>query len=506
MTGTLCTMAKRTADDAGLDAPKEEEEASLPDEVEDDNGNDENEGSDASSEASSDASSASTEEPGLHMIALSWLEDKRNEGLPPQTILASLGIKLELENVPIEDQWDLLGRIVTSEGVAKAIFRSLFCAHRAKLPDINTLEDAVELIRKCSNIVILTGAGVSVSCGIPDFRSPGGLYSIIEEKYNLPEPQCLFDIHYLRDDPRPFFEFAKEIYPGKHKPSPTHYFIKELAERGKLLRNYTQNIDTLEMVAGIDASKVVNCHGSFATASCMMCKQRVHSDEIRTNIMNSVIPLCEVCNDDNAFMKPDIVFFGESLPERFDECLKEDTERIDLLLVVGSSLKVKPVAYVPEVIKPEVPQILVNRELVAQPHEFDYAYLGDCDAFVIEVCKRLGWTLDGKSPDSYIVAKPIVPTPTPIHPPASLTLTSFTQTVTNSASTDSTSFSTTNTITNITTTISTNTVSATLDVPLSPTLTSFPGLTTSFSPLPTPTLPPLPPFSTPLPEISTPGL
>ena len=120
---------------------------------------------------------------------------------------------------------------------------------RKKLPDINTLQNVVDLIRNSKNILVLTGAGVSVSCGIPDFRSRDGVYARLAEDFpDLPDPQAMFDIHYFRKNPRPFFKFAREIYPGQFEPSPCHRFIKCLEKHGSLLRNYTQNIDTLEQV------------------------------------------------------------------------------------------------------------------------------------------------------------------------------------------------------------------------------------------------------------------
>ena len=110
--------------------------------------------------------------------------------------------------------------------------------------------------------MIVTGAGVSVSCGIPDFRSKDGLYARLAVDFpSLPDPQAMFDIHYFRKDPRPFFKFAKEIYPGQFQPSPAHRFIKLVESHGKLLRNYSQNIDTLETVAEI--KNVIHCHGEF---------------------------------------------------------------------------------------------------------------------------------------------------------------------------------------------------------------------------------------------------
>ncbi|XP_041645669.1 NAD-dependent protein deacetylase sirtuin-1 [Cheilinus undulatus] len=260
---------------------------------------------------------------------------------------------------------------------------------RKKRKDINTLEDVVRLLHESKRIQVLTGAGVSVSCGIPDFRSRDGIYARLAVDFpDLPDPQAMFDIEYFRRDPRPFFKFAKEIYPGQFQPSLCHMFISMLEKQGKLLRNYTQNIDTLEQVAGIQ--RIIQCHGSFATASCLVCKHQVDCEAIREDIFNQVVPHCPRCQDiPLAIMKPDIVFFGENLPEMFHRAMKQDKDEVDLLIVIGSSLKVRPVALIPNSIPHEVPQVLINREQL--PHlNFDVELLGDCDVIVNEICHRLG--------------------------------------------------------------------------------------------------------------------
>ncbi|KAM9344634.1 LOW QUALITY PROTEIN: NAD-dependent protein deacetylase sirtuin-1 [Symphorus nematophorus] len=259
---------------------------------------------------------------------------------------------------------------------------------RKKRKDINTLEDVVRLLHESKRILVLTGAGVSVSCGIPDFRSRDGIYARLAVDFpDLPDPQAMFDIEYFRRDPRPFFKFAKEIYPGQFQPSPCHKFISMLDKQGKLLRNYTQNIDTLEQVAGVQ--RIIQCHGSFATASCLVCKHKVDCEAIREDIFNQVVPRCSRCPDiPLAIMKPDIVFFGENLPEMFHRAMKQDKDEVDLLIVIGSSLKVRPVALIPNSIPHEVPQVLINREQL--PHlNFDVELLGDCDVIVNELCHRL---------------------------------------------------------------------------------------------------------------------
>ncbi|XP_072293096.1 NAD-dependent protein deacetylase sirtuin-1 [Eucyclogobius newberryi] len=260
---------------------------------------------------------------------------------------------------------------------------------RKKRKDVNTLEDVVRLLHESKRILVLTGAGVSVSCGIPDFRSRDGIYARLAVDFpDLPDPQSMFDIEYFRRDPRPFFKFAKEIYPGQFQPSPCHKFISTLDKQGKLLRNYTQNIDTLEQVAGVQ--RIIQCHGSFATASCLICKYKVDCDAIREDIFNQVVPHCPRCPDiPLAIMKPDIVFFGENLPEMFHRAMKQDKDEVDLLIVIGSSLKVRPVALIPNSIPHEVPQVLINREQL--PHlNFDVELLGDCDVIINELCHRLG--------------------------------------------------------------------------------------------------------------------
>jgi Sir2 family len=120
----------------------------------------------------------------------------------------------------------------------------------------------------CRKIVVLSGAGVSVAAGIPDFRTPGtGLYDNLA-KYNLPYPEAVFDVDFYRKNPQPFVSLAKEIWPGvTHSPTLTHCFMSLLASKGKLHRVYTQNIDGLEVMANLPPEKIVECHGHFRTAS-----------------------------------------------------------------------------------------------------------------------------------------------------------------------------------------------------------------------------------------------
>lgn len=274
---------------------------------------------------------------------------------------------------------------------------------REKLKQYNTIDDAVELIKKSSKILVLSGAGISTSAGIPDFRSRDGVYARLHVDFpDLPDPKSMFEINYFRANPRPFFKFAKEIFPGQFQPVIGHKFIKCLENHNKLLRNYTQNIDTLEKQANI--SNVIECHGSFATATCIICGYKVNSEAIKEQIETQELPLCPKCPTDGvrvAVMKPDIVFFGESLGDTFHNAFEMDKDQVDLLIVIGSSLKVKPVALIPSTIQNSVPQILINREPLNH-FEFDIELLGNCDDIVQELCLRLGEGWSNICPDGAV--------------------------------------------------------------------------------------------------------
>lgn len=186
---------------------------------------------------------------------------------------------------------------------------------------------------------------------------------------------------------------------GKIRPSKTHNYIQRLETEGRLLRNYTQNIDTLERVAGI--TRTVHCHGSFDTSTCLRCKQIYSSEEFKKRVFKTPIPMCTECID--GVIKPNIVFFGEPLPKAFDICIEEDVPKADLLLVIGSSMSVHPVSCIPDLLPPSVHQILINREAV--DHCFDIELLGDCDE-ILETLFENGtqeWIQTG--PFSYQISK-----------------------------------------------------------------------------------------------------
>lgn len=293
---------------------------------------------------------------------------------------------------------------------------------RTRLPDFHTLDDVTRALQKAKNILVLTGAGISTSLGIPDFRSSTGFYSRM--KYlGLDDPQDVFSVDLFRQDPSIFYSIAHLILPPDKVRSPLHCFIRLLQDKGKLLRNYTQNIDNLEANAGVTPDKLVQCHGSFATASCFTCKYRVPGEVLFPNIRAKKIAYCPFCaaerkaliqkyekmedegvtysrrfEDLKSFgvMKPDITFFGEDLPDRYHNFIKEDVKKCDLLLCIGTSLKVAPVSEIVNRVPNDVPQILINRDPIDHC-EFDVELLGYCDQAVAWLCnEKLKWKINHK--------------------------------------------------------------------------------------------------------------
>lgn len=262
---------------------------------------------------------------------------------------------------------------------------------------------------RCRRVVCMVGAGISTAAGIPDFRSPGtGLYANLG-RYELPYPEAIFDISYFKQHPEPFFALAKELLPGQLKPTVCHYFMRLLKEKGLLLRCYTQNIDTLERVAGLQPEELVEAHGTFQTAHCLRssCRHQYDLSWVKEKIFSSLVPKCDKCQ---SVVKPDIVFFGENLPSRFFSLLQSDFQKVDLLIIMGTSLQVQPFASLVSRVPASTPRLLINKEKTGQSDVFmslmgfgcgmdfdsdkayrDVAWLGDCDEGCLALAELLGW-------------------------------------------------------------------------------------------------------------------
>ncbi|XP_067618929.1 NAD-dependent protein deacetylase Sirt2-like [Eurosta solidaginis] len=243
-------------------------------------------------------------------------------------------------------------------------------------------------------IITMVGAGISTSAGIPDFRSPGtGLYNNLK-KYNLPTPTDIFELNYFMENPKPFMTLAKELYPDSFTPTPAHYFIRLMHEKNLLIRHYTQNIDSLERIAGVPEDKLVEAHGTFFTSHCVGCRKPHTKDWMKEKIFNEKLPKCLDCA---SLVKPDIIFFGENLPERFYELPEKDFEDCDLLIVMGTSLEVYPFAALVNYVGPQCIRLLINRTPI---HQFnvespknvrDISFIGDCDDAIWQIAEALDW-------------------------------------------------------------------------------------------------------------------
>lgn len=123
--------------------------------------------------------------------------------------------------------------------------------------------------KKYKKVLVLTGAGLSVGAGIPDFRSPGtGIYSKLQS-YNLPYPEAIFELSYFKKHPTAFLALSKELLSGNFEPTLGHHFIKKLQDEDILLMNMTQNIDDLEIKAGLKEEKLLQAHGHSRSAHCI---------------------------------------------------------------------------------------------------------------------------------------------------------------------------------------------------------------------------------------------
>jgi len=227
------------------------------------------------------------------------------------------------------------------------------------------------------NIVVFTGAGISTSAGIPDFRTPGtGLYDNLQA-YNLDEPEDIFSLDFFKTNPKPFYTLAKEIMPGKFSPTISHHFIALLEEKGILSHYFTQNIDGLDKIAGVSDEKLIQVHGSFDSNHCPVCKESVNHDLVIEAMQDGEPLQCPTCliNSETtcSWIKPDITFFGEALPDKFYKVFdSEALEKCDLLIIIGTSLQVGPSNFIPLLVPEHCPRLLINREPAGDQNHFKW--------------------------------------------------------------------------------------------------------------------------------------
>ncbi len=237
----------------------------------------------------------------------------------------------------------------------------------------------LDLIDSSERIVALTGAGISTASGIPDFRSPGGLWD--EE-----DPMEVATLSVFTEDPERFWRFYRTRLDlaDRYQPNPGHLFLAHLGELGKLSAVVTQNIDGLHRAAGVEEGMVHEVHGSVRELVCLGCGEcypRGRIDELTTD----GLPRCECLE----VLKPGVVLFEEMLPEAAVERSLAAIGACDLLLVIGSSMVVYPVAGFPGERPDGARMAIINNEHTCWGPDADVWLAGD----IAEQCGGLSGSL-----------------------------------------------------------------------------------------------------------------
>jgi NAD-dependent deacetylase len=220
------------------------------------------------------------------------------------------------------------------------------------------LKQVAQWITTSKKVIVFSGAGLSTESGIPDFRSPGGVW----DRYN---PEDFYFQNFLASEAsrEKYWQMATEMYePIKTaQPNQAHLAIAELEKLGKLDCVITQNIDGLHFKAGNSEEKVIQLHGTAIFVSCLSCKKRYDRDEIQKRIKEGQkAPSCDDCG---GLLKPATISFGQSMPEKETEEAYHRSSLCDLFIVVGSSLVVQPAASMPLVAKRNKAKlVIINRD------------------------------------------------------------------------------------------------------------------------------------------------
>ena len=263
----------------------------------------------------------------------------------------------------------------------------------------NKYQEIVEGLRhnQFKKIMFITGAGISTSASIPDFRSKEGCFAQVQKKYNLLYPEELFQLSSFKRDPKPFYDFCKGFNIENCKPTKTHLFMGYLCKRNMVKKIYTQNVDGLELKAGVPEDKMVFAHGKITEAGCPSCRKSYDINILRDEyVMKDKIMYCSICNTP---IKPKVIFYGECLPLSF-LCNFICIFGCDLAFIMGSSLKVTPFNMLPGKLPWDIWRVFVNKELVDGIFNFDdncskdLFLEGYTDEIIEKLVKDVGWEND----------------------------------------------------------------------------------------------------------------
>ncbi len=230
-------------------------------------------------------------------------------------------------------------------------------------PDLHqAMTELQQLVGEASTIVPFTGAGISTECGIPDFRSPGGLWT---KNRPIPFDEFLASQEARNESWRRRFAMADQF--GDAKPGRGHRALASLYRLGKVPAVITQNIDNLHQASGFAAEHVVELHGNTTYALCLDCAERYELNWVRGRMdaANGCAPDCPACG---GYIKTATISFGQAMPDTAMRRAQDLTLSSDLFLAIGSSLQVWPAAGFPLMAKRNAARlVIINRE----PTEFD---------------------------------------------------------------------------------------------------------------------------------------
>jgi NAD-dependent deacetylase len=224
------------------------------------------------------------------------------------------------------------------------------------MPDDTQINELARLIEEARRAVVFTGAGISTESGIPDFRSPGGIWTRMA-------PIDFADFLASEEARRETWRrrFAMEGAFRTAVPNRGHRAVAELVRRGKVMTVITQNIDGLHQASGISADRVIELHGNTTYAHCLDCARRYDLDAVRRAFeREETAPVCSGCG---GFVKTATISFGQAMPPEAMRCAETETIAADLFIVAGSSLVVYPAAAFPELAKRYgATLVIINRE------------------------------------------------------------------------------------------------------------------------------------------------
>jgi len=237
------------------------------------------------------------------------------------------------------------------------------------------LEDFATKLRNSSAVVFFTGAGISTESGVPDFRSPGGVWT----KY---QPVLFQDFLASESARIQHWQLKKATYAlyKTVKPNLAHYAICEFEQREQLLGLITQNIDGLHKIAGTSDHKLVELHGTDRLVTCLQCGKRYDPFDVYENLGEEfTAPTCDACG---GFLKSANVSFGQSMPVEAMQRAQAWSEQTEVFIVVGSSLQVQPAASFPVIAKRNGALLaIVNRDPTPLDDTADFLYHGGIGEF-----------------------------------------------------------------------------------------------------------------------------